>query len=142
MKSMNLISGMAILLAAMATPLLGGCAADVDSEDATADEAVASNDATTSPDAENIGTESDALFGGYGAGCGWGGVGAGGLGGFGLGGCGFGGFGFGGCGLGGFGFGGCGLGGFGLGGCGIGGFGLGGCGIGGFGLGGFGCGGC
>ena len=108
MKSMNLISGMAILLAAMATPLLSGCAADVDHEDATADEAVASNDSTTSPDAENTATKSDALFGGYGCGCGWGGVGVRGFGlgygGFGLGlGCGFGGFGLGfggfGCGI-------------------------------------------
>src|SRR4051812_48241630 len=102
MKSLSIISGMAILLAAMATPLLSGCAADVDSEDATADEAVVSNDATTAPDAENIGTKSDALFGGYGCGCGWGGVGAGGfasgIGLFGLGGpfSGFGALGFGG----------------------------------------------
>jgi hypothetical protein len=92
MKSLNIISGMAILLAAMATPLLSGCAADVDSDDATADEAVASNDSATSPDAENLGTKSDALFGGYGCGAWWGGVGAGGLGlGVGLGGLGCGG---------------------------------------------------
>jgi hypothetical protein len=112
MKSMNIIGGMAILLAAMATPLLSGCAADMDSEDAMVDEAVASNDSTTSPDAENIGTKSDALFGGYGCGCGWGGVGAGGFNtGIGLFGLGLGGFGIGFGGLGG-------LGGFGLG-CGI-----------------------
>ncbi len=87
MKSMNNISGLVILLVAMAAPHLGGCAVELDSEAATDDDAVAWTDSTTE-DAENTGTESQALFGAYGYGLGYGGygLGCGGYG-FGCGGC-------------------------------------------------------
>jgi hypothetical protein len=116
MKSMNILGSVAILLAAMANPLLSGCAAEMDSAEATADDAVASNDSMAPADsAEQIGTDQQACFGGFGfPGFGFGGCGCG-LGGFGFGGWGGGWGGFGGFGLGGFG----GWGGFGGFGCGI-----------------------
>jgi hypothetical protein len=83
MKSMNIISGLFLLVAAMATPLLSGCTAEVDPE-AEADDAVVANDTGAVADnAEKTGSDQEACgIGGFGAfGLGWGGgLGCGGLG--------------------------------------------------------------